>query len=415
MEDLYTKTSILVITMFLLITAISAEGGFSDTLLQKQCFNPDPSFDRQITLLMKIGNMPSLSACIIKNNSVVWSKGYGFYDLENKKKASNDTIYMAGSISKTITATAILQLYEKGLFNLSDNVNDRLPFNLTNPKYPEINITYKMLLAHRSSLGGSTNLSLSRFELTKISFLNLLALLKCDFPEDPYPWLEEILVPGGDKYNAEIWADYPPGERFNYSNIGFIVLGYLVEIWSGQPFEQYCEENIFEPLNMTDTSFHYANLKREAIPYIHLPVRLPGVYIPLPHYDLRCFKAAGGLRTTVEDLSHFLIAHMNGGVYKDVRILKKETIDLMHKESYPDDGYGLGWLILSNDETYEGHSGTIYGFMSHMFMKNPGNTGIIFFYNEWYPPLFSKTYLTLRKALADRAIFSALFKKAAEL
>ena len=64
---------------------------------------------------MKLGHMPSLSACIIKNNSVVWSNGYGFYDLKNKKEASADTIYMAGSISKSFTATALMQLYEQGL------------------------------------------------------------------------------------------------------------------------------------------------------------------------------------------------------------------------------------------------------------------------------------------------------------
>lgn len=362
---------------------------------------------------MKLGNIPSLSGCIIKNDSVVWSGGYGYYDnyysIRHRKEASNDTIYLIGSITKTIIATALLQLYERGLINLSDNVNDRLPFNLTNPNYPTINITYKMLLAHQSSLEGNYNFN--RVEITINHFINLLALLRASLPEDPYPWLEEIIVP-------EIWGDYSPGEKFAYSNLGFITLGYLIELITNQSLEDYCQDNIFTPLDMMNTSFHYEDLDtdRLAVPYIRLPVRGFGIYIPLPQYDKRCAKSAGGIRSTVSDLSHFLIAHMNGGVYKDKRILKNSTIELMHKPAYPNSNYGLGWMIgpLENNETIEGHSGGIYGFISYMYIYRTNNVGVIYFYNGWYPPLFSKKSFSLNKELADALILTALFQKANE-
>ena len=111
------------------------------------------NFDKKIQLLMKLAHMPSLSTCVIKNESVVWSKTYGYYDLKNKKLATQNTIYMVASISKMFTAIAIMQLWEQGLFDLDDDVNDYLPFELRNPHYPDVPITFRMLLAHQSSLG----------------------------------------------------------------------------------------------------------------------------------------------------------------------------------------------------------------------------------------------------------------------
>ena len=100
---------------------------------------------------MSFTHIPSLSACIIKNDTIVWSKAFGWSDIYNLKKAKSDTIYRVASITKTFTATALMQLYEQGLFDLDDNVSEYLPFDLKNPKYPECNITFRMLLAHQSS------------------------------------------------------------------------------------------------------------------------------------------------------------------------------------------------------------------------------------------------------------------------
>jgi len=108
--------------------------------------------NQRIKLLMKIGHFPTLSAGTVKDDTLTWSNGYGFYTKLPKIRASNDTIYMAGSVSKTITAAALMQLYDNGSFDLDDDVNDYLNFSLRNPKYPDVNITFRMLLAHQSSL-----------------------------------------------------------------------------------------------------------------------------------------------------------------------------------------------------------------------------------------------------------------------
>jgi CubicO group peptidase (beta-lactamase class C family) len=135
---------------------------------------------------------------------------------------------------------------------------------------------------------------------------------------------------------------------------------------------------------MNDTSFRFANLDpgKIAVPY----VGEFGTYHPLLHYSI-LRSPAGGLRTSVSDLSRFLIAHMNGGLYKDVRILKEETIDTMHTVQYSSKTYnfqyGLGWQIWKTlTGTHVGHTGGLAGVATKMVFRQSDNTGIIFFTNK---------------------------------
>jgi len=351
-------------------------------------------FDQKIMLLMKLGHFPSLSACIIKNNSVVWSKGYGFCDLKNAKSASNKTIYMAGSITKTFTSTAIMQFYENGYLDLNDDVNKYLPFNLRNPNYPDEKITIRMLLSHQSSLS------------ERLSFIKNFF-----FIPHSYKWLREYLVPGGCIYDPKVWSERHPGEDFEYTNIGFEILGYICEKISNQSFNEYCKENIFIPLDMKNTSTHINdfNINDLAIPYIWRLNR----YISLPNYEIGC-SAAAGIRTSALDLSHFLIAHMNGGEYNGTKILEEENINLMHTIQYPNNtdpsfNYGLGWMIdYSDGEKFVGHRGGVFGGSAYMFYHVSDTTGVIFFLNQrrafWIIP-------NIFEEMAFQCIQLALFEK----
>ena len=98
----------------------------------------DLVIDRIINLLMRLGHFPSLSTCIISNDQVVWSKAYGYSDLDLNTPATNSTKYMACSISKTFTGMALMQLFDQGLFALDDDVNAYLPFSLRNPHFPDV-------------------------------------------------------------------------------------------------------------------------------------------------------------------------------------------------------------------------------------------------------------------------------------
>jgi len=359
-------------------------------------------FDIYMTLLMKLAHKSSVSACIIINNSVVWSQGYGLYDIENNKPATPDTLYLLASISKTVTATALMKLYEQGLFDLDDDVNDYLPFSLRNPSFPDAPITFRMLLSHRSSIASDNS---NRLCLSYIPG-------DPDIPSYPYPWLEEYLTPDGSAYHSSVWSDDPPGEKYYYANIGFSIIGYLVELISGQIFNEYCKEHIFSPLGMYNTSFRLKDLdiSKIAIPYFYKK----GDYIPNPHYGMLVLYPAASLRTSVEEFSHFLIAHMNGGMYNDVRILNESTVELMHTAHYPlndrGHGYGLGWSIkVSKSGKKEiGHSGGWPGVHTLMTYRPVDNTAIIIFTNcydstQGYRPIEGLAFSLITNVLFRRA------------
>ena len=331
-------------------------------------------FDENISYYMDQGHMPSLSACIVKNNSVVWQNGYGFSNIYKGIKATENTVYLGASLSKTITATAILQLWEQDLFELDDDVNEYLPFSLRNPNYPEINITIRMLLAHHYSL--------SKGEYSTFFYFSLLGLSKEDY--------KEYLDPSGKFYNPDLWLNNRPGEKLEYSNLGYIIIEYLIELLSHQSFDEYCYKNIFQPLEMKNTSFHVGDYEKNnlARPYIWISNN----YIPLPHYENK-FYSIGGIRTSVLDLSNFLIANMNDGSYNGKRILREETLQHIRTVQFPDSNqstwyvYGLGWRISSrNNVTSIGHSGTMPGTNTYMNYRPSEKTGIIFFTNQ-YPIL----------------------------
>ncbi|MCX6664399.1 MAG: serine hydrolase [Euryarchaeota archaeon] len=331
----------------------------------------DDDFDKAIIDYMNKGHMPSTALAIIKNNSMVWSKGYGYADIKNKKEATNETVYMLASISKTFAATAIMQLWEKGLLDLDDDVNEYLPFNVRNPNYPDVPITFRMILTHRSSIASRIANLFTIFSILRI----------------PYDNMGEYLNPGGKLYSPKNWKDYPPGEKQSYSCTAYELLGYLVECITNQSFPEYCTKYIFQPLDMKNTSYYPSYYKKEqlAVQYIYLL----GRYIALPEFEDRNY-ASGGLRSNLEDLSHYLIAYMNGGQYNGVNILKNNTVELMFTRQYPGDnyiGYGLGWQILSSHNDSEnnlrmGHNGGMPGSQTYMFYYTSEDVGIIIFTNQ---------------------------------
>jgi len=395
-----------IIVLFIGITISPASEGLTKKDKYSQIFENralnDILFDRYIMLMMKFAHKPSLSCCIIINDSVAWSNSYGFYDIKNNKLATTDTLYLTASVSKTVTATALMQLYESGLFDLDDDVNKYLPFSLRNPNYPEMPITFRMLLSHRSSLADD---NLFRICLSYIPG-------DPDIPDYPYPWLKEYLTPNGSAYSPTIWSNSPPGDKLLYANIGYSLIGYLVELLSGQPFDQYCKDHIFTPLEMYNTSFRLrdVNISNLAVPYEYKNRK----YFPHPHYGMHVIYPSACMRTSVEEYSHFIIAHMNGGKYKDVRILNETTIELMRTAHYPLDknkwNYGLGWIIdktLSGKEKI-GHSGGWPGVFTLVSMRPYKDIAIIIFTNCFDSELKS----TLLERKSFKQIINALLIKA---
>ena len=355
----------------------------------KILFESEP-FDILIKSLLAFVHIPSLSAAIVKENELIWAKGYGLYDIENNKEADKDTIYLVASISKTFTATAIMQLYEQGYFDLDDDVNEYLDFSLRNPQYTYDKITFRMLLAHQSSIATDLPTYRTRFLPGDLEISGY-----------PYPYFQELLTQDGIHFKPQLWNDYPPGEDMYYANIGFGLLGYLVEQISGQSFEDYCRVHIFNPLEMNDTSFKLVNINisRAAVPYEYRQWK----YIPYLHYQILEYPA-GGLRTSVSDLSRFLISHMNNGTYGTTQILTPESVKEMQTIQYDSDTYnfqyGLGfqiWKTLTGMKI--GHTGGLSGVATKMVFKESRDIGIIMFFNKAVENLLDKFVISIIEQL----------------
>ena len=388
--------------VILLAPSLNASINYEEktSLNENKPFTNNDLFDRQIELLMRFSHKPSISAGIIKDETLLWTKGYGFYNIEKNKQAQPETIYLSASISKTVTATALMQLWEQGLFDLDEDVNNYLPFSLRNPNFPNDPITFKMLLSHRSSLSGDNE------------FWICLSYVPGDpdIPDYPYPWLKEYLTTDGNAYSSIVWSNNPPGESYAYSNIGFSIIGYLIEIISGEKFDQYCKKYVFEPLEMYNTSFRLRdiNISNLAVPYEYEKRN----YIPHPHYNMLVLYPAGSMRTSVEDLSHFLIAHMNGGEWNNVSILESSTVDIMHRDHYTlnDEKYGLGWMIGKDifGKKEIGHSGAWPGVHTMMRYRPEDKTAIIVLTNSMSPTFDS----TIIETFSFKMIINSFFTKA---
>lgn len=381
----------LAISIVVVITGITSI--YFITLLTKP-----KSFETEVQDLMTEFNIPTLAAGIVNNESIVWSKGFG-------QQPNLDTVFMIGSITKSFTASAILQLVERGQVNLTVNISTYLPFNVKHPTYPNVAITPFMLLTHTSGLGTNLFWSLEYYlEDHMIDWINSNLDLGEDILKfDPRPnlgeFLNESLNPDGIYYDPVNWY-YQPGIRYHYSNAGYQLLSYLIEEITNKTYMVYLKENIFDPLNMTNTGFEYEDFTgRNAIPYEwHNNSNLA-----YPFYNLNV-TGAGNLRSTVGDMAKYIITFINQGNYNGVEILESQSVTLMQSiqvtltgvstEGFSYEGYGFGWNIYSDDIV--GHGGATPGFSSSMIIKKSSEEtfGLILFFNRGSALVYDENLIT---------------------
>lgn len=287
--------------------------------------------------------IPGMVALIVRNGFVVYEKAFGIADPETNQSYQTDHIFRIASQTKAITATAVMMLWEKGLFNLDDPISNYIPefkditilkkFNASDSTYRTIpaknQITIRHLLNHTSGIGYGIIDGDERIRkiYQKAGVVDLYTT-------------EDISIEQSVKRLAKLPLHHEPGERFTYSE-GLDVLGYLVEIISGQPFNEFLEEHLFEPLGMSNTQFYLSenqnkllvpvqtkNQKGEWIVYVGHP---DGYYnANYPKIGAKKFYSGGaGLTSTAQDYAKFLQMYLNGGEFNEHRILSPTTIDLI--------------------------------------------------------------------------------------
>jgi CubicO group peptidase (beta-lactamase class C family) len=323
------------------------------------------ALDSFIIRYMDTNNIAGLSACIVKFDEIMWAQGYGWANIAQSRPVADSTIFMLASISKTVTGSALMQLYEDGLFDLDQNVHDYLPFDVVNPNFPDSIITGRMLLSHVSSLRDNWAVLMPLY-------------VQGDSPIPLGEFLEDYLVPGGRYYdpieNFNIW---PPAQGFDYCNVAVTLAGYLVEAITGTPFDQHCEEQIFQPLQMDETSWFLAGLDTNnlAMPYFWNG----NSYVPYGFYGYPDYPD-GQLRTSASQLARFLTAFMQYGALDTVRILDSATVALMTTIQYPelDPTQGLIWYYVSlGGRQLCGHNGGDAGVSTEMYYCPDENTAVV--------------------------------------
>lgn len=274
-----------------------------------------------------------------------------------------------------------MQLYEKRLFKLDDDVSNYLPFKVRNPNFPDKPITFRMLLTHTGGFEDVTSTG------NKLS-LGVRGDSKIPLEE----FVEGLFTPGSKYYSTDYFSKNEPGTKYGYSNIAFSLIGYLVERIVKKDFSEYCKENIFKPLGMKDTGWHLSDLDTNRIVFGYgFPSSNDNTasYKKIRHFGLPGYPE-GMLRTTIHDFANFLIAFMNNGSYKDYQLLKPETVDLMltpqgikniPSRSFRIVDIGLTWLIndVEGDQLYSmnGFSGSIF---TNAYFSRKDKSGMIYFY-----------------------------------
>ncbi len=355
--------------------------------ISQNTYNYD-SLNLHISKYMEVNRVPGFAICAVNDDSIIWSNAYGKANIESGLDMNIDATMMIASISKTITSTAVMQLWENGLINIEYDINEYLPLKIRNPYFPDIPITIKQLLTHTSSINDGTAYDES---------------YHCGDPAISLKyWIKNYFIVGGEFYNAtENFNNWQPGEKLEYSNVGFGLLGYLVEEITGISFNEYCRRNIFDPLNMKNTGWYYHEvdslnqitnyilIDRDNLSdtdLINLSMRTPSnmdvnKIMPLCRYSFPNYPD-GSLITSVRELSYFLRAIINDGTYNNAKILEKSTIDKMLTiQISGGKSQGLCWSKLPF-ESFWGHSGGDYGIATYMFLNRKNKIGIITFQNS---------------------------------
>ncbi len=326
--------------------------------------------DTWLEAQLEYDNIPGLSVAIVKDQNVLWSKGYGFSNVENKVEATSKTIYSICSISKLFTSIAIMNLYEEGKLRLDDPVADLLPgFNIQQ-KYDQSGpITIRGLLTHSSGLPREADAPY------------------WTGPDFPFPSREEVKANLGKQETL-----YSASTYWQYSNLAMSLLGEVIEQVSGVPYDKYIEDLILKPLQLNNTKTVLPEDqwgKQMATGYS--AIKRDGSRDVIQLFDARGIKAAAGFSSTVEDLAKFSSWQFRLLDNGKEEILKPATLKEMQRVHWVDPDFntfwGLGFSVRESDgEKVVGHGGSCPGYRTNLSLTPGEELSIIVMMNSMDNP-----------------------------
>lgn len=321
--------------------------------------------EQDLQVIMKQLHVVGLSVAVVKKGEIIYSNAFGLKDIEKNTPLSNQNMFRIASISKSFSATSIMQLAEAKRLSLEDDFSNLVGFKIRNPKYPNTIITLKMVMSHTSSINDSQG------------YFNL-----------------DVINPDKNPDWAKCYNEYEPGKGYQYCNLNYNMVGTVIEKISGDRFDQYVKHHILDPLKLyagycvdsLDNS-RFATLYAYDITSDQFTAS-PAAYAPrreeianyVMGYSTPIFSPTGGMKISAPDLAKYMIMHMNGGTYKGIKIMSKKSAVLMQTPISEEEGYGLAISNLSDlipGKMMTGHTGSAYGLYSAMFFNPKEKFGIV--------------------------------------
>jgi CubicO group peptidase (beta-lactamase class C family) len=346
-------------------SAAPAEVGMSSERIQK--------IEEMLQSAIEENQIPGAVALIARDGKIVFHQAYGKANASGKE-LEKDAIFRLASQTKPITATAVMMLWEEGKFRLDDPISKYIPefkdpkilknFNEADSSFTstpaENEITIRHLLTHTSGLGYGAIDSDERIKkiYAKAGITELFTK-------------EEVRIGENVKKLAVLPLHHEPGEKFTYS-LGLDVLGYFIEVISGQDFDEFLKERIFNPLQMDDTRFYQPSSKKDRLVAVqhkkdgkweNFPNTFYNTNYPLTE-DGTFFSGGAGLSGTAEDYAKFLQMYLNGGEYNGIRLLSRKTVDIImgnqtgEKFNFPNQYYGIAFGVVSKKGEIAGGQGS---------------------------------------------------------
>ena len=362
------------------------------------------SLATQFNTISANNDMMGGSLVVFCENGIIENLSIGKSDFSRNINTTTDTKYRIASVSKTITAIAIMQLVEQNLLDLDVDISSILGYSVQNPNHPAVPITTRMLLSHTSTIiDGSTYSS----------------FLAATVNSNPIPNLSEILTPSGAYYTTGQFNITLPGSYFNYSNINYVILGTIVEKASNLRFDVYCKQNISDPLGI-DASFNVNDLTDidelavlyrkissvwtpQADDYLGIQPVFNNLSGYIPGTNGGRFGPQGGFRCSGQDLAKIFLVLMNNGSFNSVTLLSGTSCNAMFANEWTYNGsngnnyfglfrsWGLGIhritstpgndIALPGSNSMLGHTGEAYGLVSDAYFDTIRKVGFVFINN----------------------------------
>ncbi len=296
---------------------------------------------------MDYREIPGLMITLVTRDSVIFSGGFGFANLEEEIPVSGGHLFRLGSITKSFAALAIFKLVREGKLSLEDKLIDIAPeVSIQNPWEKTHPVKIKHLLQHSSGFDD--------MHFTGIYNRNGIETHGLEIIQN---------------FSNSLYCRWPPGSRYSYSNPGFIVISYLIEKFSGQTYNDYVHENLFIPLGMDNSNVDLILDGPEyAIGYNYQK----GIHDKVPLYAINA-AMAGALNSSADDMARFVRFFLNEGIVDSVSLFTSADLDKMETsettlaaEAGMQAGYGYAnyWSHLNKKVPFHGHDGGIDGFIS---------------------------------------------------